>query len=337
MIRRPCLGLLAAVVLSACAGGPAPSDIMSSMLADNTATPTPGPVIELPASQRLTYTIGPFDLPAGQSADVMRTNPGMLKFQVAEPIWATEFEFRLEESSGDRLPNSLLHTAIITNQSELNELCTTKKVGNTIAAATATLSRIELPEGFGYPITTDHQLEAKAILRNPTSQDFHNVFLIFTIKGDSLTSGKTLKNVSPLHLDFDPCDHNPINIEPNAFAQRTAAFSAPAAGLIYKAYGMLQDFGVSVSLSNGSGAPFWEGVASIDSDHQIIELPPFETEEGVSISRGDELTLGVTYDNATDEWHNNATAAALVYVETSPEEQKAARLQAASANQQLLQ
>lgn len=310
---------------------------MGSMLAPSTGTQLPGPVIKLPASQKLTYSIGPFELPAGQSPDVMRTNPGILRFQVQEPIWATGFEFRLEDSSGDRLPNTLLHMAIIKNQSEENELCTTKKTGNTVAAATATLSTVELPKGFGYPITTDHQLEARVVLRNPTSQDFHNVFLTFTITGDSLTSGKTLKNVTPVHLDFDPCDHNPINIEPNSFAQRTAAFTAPASGLIYKAYGLLQDYGVSVSLSNDGGTPFWEGVASIDSSHQIIDLPPFVDEEGVTVTRGDELTLGVTYDNATNEWYNNASAAALIYVEKSPDEQKAAVLRAASANQQLLQ
>ena len=82
-----------------------------------------------------------------------------------------------------------------------------------------------------------------------------------------------------------------------------------------QAHGLLQNYGVSVSLTkNEDDDPFWKGTALIDEDHRITSLPPFQDPAGIAVGSGDMITLTVAYNNASDDWFDSAIGAAMVYL-----------------------
>lgn len=259
--------------------------------------------------------MGPYDLSSGASPEAMRDRPGTIRFRVDEPVWVTRFVPRIEDANGNTLPGSLLHLAVVSNLKEGNPLCSTKHTGNPFAAATSALKEIELPEGNGYPILPEDPLEASIVLRNPTDLDYHDVYFTFTLMGEPLKSGKAMADVAPLLLDADPCDHTPIAVEPKAFIKKSQRFAVPESGHLIKAYGLLQDYGVAIELrAESETKPFWKAAPTINANHEIVELPAYDDPVGVVLRRGDALVLDVSYENAQEEWYNDATAAAIVYI-----------------------
>lgn len=286
---------------------------------------TPSPVMSAPSStsgmQKLTYKIGPFNLPSGQKAQTMWEAPGSINFQVDEPLWIVSFENSIEDGSGGTLPDELLHMTILSNAGEKNPLCTEKEIANPFIAATSITKKIEFPETTGYAILPDDQLGAKVILQNPTPQDFNNVYFKFALAAVPMASAKNIKDVSPLFLNIDPCDYSPINVPPNEFVKKEASFIVPEAGLLTKAYGLMQDYGVEVTLKTAEQpTPFWEAKAELSDEHKIISLPEFEDPAGIPIRAGDTISLGIVYDNSSDKWQNSAIGAVMAYVIRTEEE-----------------
>lgn len=264
---------------------------------------------------KLTYQMGPFDLPAGTSSEAMQDRPSTIRFRVDESMWVTSFEPRVEDAQGNPLPGALLHFAVVANMRESNPLCSSKQTGNPFAAATAALKRIELPNGHGYPLLPEDPVEASVVLRNPTNQDYHGVYFTFSLAGDSMQSGRPMVDVAPLLLDVDPCDHTPMAVEPKAFVKKSQRFAVPEPGHLIQAYGLLQDFGVEIELREESEQkPFWKAAATIDANHQIVSLPAFDDPAGVQLQSGDAIVLDVSYENFQEGWYNEATAAAMVYI-----------------------
>ncbi|MBI4365262.1 MAG: hypothetical protein HY543_00415 [Deltaproteobacteria bacterium] len=308
--------LLGYAMCIGCSQGSADAPALSSM-PSAPATVTPPTVVAGSGSRqaKLTYQIGPFDLPAGTAAEAMREQPGKVRFRVDEPMWVTAFEPRIEDGDGAPLPGSLLHLAIIANHAETNPLCTAKQMGNPFAAATASLKQITLPPGSGYAVLPDDPLSASVILHNPSEQDYHNVYFTFTLTAEPLKTAKTMTDVAPLLLDMDPCDHAPLAIEPNGYVKKSQQFNLPETGRLMQAYGLLQHYGVEIALGKESAdKPFWKAAAMIDAEHQIVSLPAFDDPSGVAVNQGDPIHLSVAYDNVQERWLTDATAAAMVYV-----------------------
>ncbi|MBI2342076.1 MAG: hypothetical protein HYU98_05025 [Deltaproteobacteria bacterium] len=287
---------------------------MAELLSEN-APIVPPPTISTSA-QKLTYRIGPFSLPAGQKALTMWDEPGFINFQTDEPLWVISFEDALEESTGAALPRNLLHMAILTNRSENNPLCTEKEVANPFVATSAVTEKMELPKGLGYAVLPDDQLDAKVILKNPTAQDFNDVFYKFTITALPMKTSKNIDDVMPLLLDIDPCDHMPISLPPKEFTKKEADFLIPENGLLTKAYGLLQNNGIGVSLSESSGI-IWESNAALSEKHEIISLPEFDDPAGIPLNAGDKIRLSVSYENMDSSWHSDATGAVMAYLKRS--------------------
>ncbi len=271
--------------------------------------------------QKMTYQMGPFDLPAGTSAENMRENPAHITFAVDEAMWITGFAPRLENSRGEEIPGALLHLALVSNRSENNPLCGAEHTGNPLMAATSALKQIQLPEGYGYAVLPEDTLEAQVVLQNPTEEDFSDVYFTFTLQGQPMGTSQVMKDVLPLLLDTDPCKHLPLAVEPGAYLKKTERFTMPEAGSLIAAYGLLQAYGVEIALTKESdAAPFWEADATIDRSYQVTELATYEDAEGISVSSGDGMVLSVAYQNFSDVWFNDATAAAMVYVARSTEQ-----------------
>lgn len=268
-----------------------------------------------------TYQLGPISLPAKKISEEYFSAPVTMNFHVEEAVWITGVGFELVDAEENPLPGNLIHEILLINHGEANGLCTSKQAGNPFAAATSSLKPIELPEGLGYPVVETDPLEARVFLKNPTEQDYFSVYLKFTVSGEVASEAKFIKDVLPVMIDVDPCEHSPLSLAPGQFLEKNNTAFIPETGKIVKAYGLLQDYGVSLSLStNEEAEPFWHGLAEIDESYRIVDLPPFENNAGVAIERGGKLNMKVVYNNVSGNWFEGATGAAILYLARSEEE-----------------
>lgn len=278
----------------------------------------------------LSYHLGPLSIKANSPATAMLERPEAITFKADSPFWMTKFEPEITDKDGNSLPKELVQEIILINHSEENPLCSTKQTGNPFAAVTSIMNPIELPEDHGYPILPTDTIEARVFLKNNSEQDYNGIIISFTLTGVPMDTAHSMEDVKPLMLDIDPCEHKPVNIPPDQFVEKSFVGFAPENGSIIKVYGLLQDYGVAISIAVGEEDPFWKGNAEIDENYKIINLPPFEDPAGIAVEGGSKLVLTVSYDNATDSWYDNAQGAAIVYLATGGE-----KLNATTANEKL--
>ena len=327
------LFLLPAMWFASCSQGPGGAPQLSSSIPTSAAVstaPSTGSSNSLtgfegqPSVQKLIYHVGPVDLVAGQTIEAMVDKPAALHFQVTEPVWVIAFEPKVVDADGKAVSGDLLHKAMIFNKHETNPACATDNNGNPFAVATSTLTKIEIPEGFGYPLVPEDPLEAKVVFKNPTNKDYLGVYFSFELTAIPMEKAKGYSDVKAVLLDTDPCEHKSLAIEPGAYVEKSQTFTMPEGGSLMIANGILSDYGIAVSLTHQSGSqpsliPFWRAEAKMDETHRIIDLTPnpFIDLAGKKINAGDKLTLGVAFDNFSNEWHNGATGAAMVYLAPS--------------------
>ena len=295
------------------------------------------PSLGSPGKNLFSYHMGPYNIGAHSPAAEMIENPQFITFRVEESIWMTSFEPRVEDAEGNPLPGELVYQIIVVNRAEESSLCVAKQTGNPFAAATSTMEKIELPEDHAYPILSTDTIEARVVLKNPTDQDINGIYVAFTIGGEKIDGTKSFNDVMPIMLDIDPCEHLPVSVPPGQFVEKISTVYSPKKGAIIKAYGLLQDYGVYVSVKKGDDDPFWNGTAEIDESYKIVGLSPFEDPAGIAINKGEALELTVAYDNASDSWYDDASGAAIVYLaldNAGESTQKAIR--AVSANKTIL-
>lgn len=299
--------------LTACNGasGQAP-DMSSQAISQSTAQATPPKT----TVKMLNYTFGPYRLPAKSSAKSVTSKDGKLSFHVDSPVWMTGFEPRLVDGKGKALPGQLVQLVVLANGSSANPLCATRQTASPFAATTSLLKKTDLPEGYGYPLLPEDTLEAKIVLRNPTDDDYNDVYFSFTLTAEPMDVANHKKDVAALLLDLDPCDHSSITLPPNGMVEKRGEFVAPEAGKLVKALGLLQDYGVSVAIEASKDASKfnWSANSQLDENHQIVSLGEYDSDKGAPIKKDDPIRLGVVYDNFSNRWVNDATAAAMVYV-----------------------
>lgn len=267
-----------------------------------------------------TFQMGPYDLPAKTSAEVMIDNPELYKFSLDSDVWMRRVETIIVDHDGNALSGNLIQHILLSNQGEENNLCTTSQSGNPFAAVTSSLNKIELPEKHGYLILQSDPLEAQVVLKNSGLTDFYGIYIKFTISGNKVNGATEIKNVKPILVDLDPCEHKPISIAPGQLAEKTQIAYAPESGSIIKAYGLLQDYGVSISITaKDEKEPFWQGIAKINEDYKVVDLPPFEDTAGIKLKQGESITMVVAYDNSSDNWYDEATGAAMIYLSLDEE------------------
>ena len=264
----------------------------------------------------LIYHVGPVDLPAHTTLDAVEDRPLVMKFQVDQPLWIVGFEPKVINAAGQELPSALLYQAIVSNMHEENPICSEGSVGNPFIVATSTLTKINLPDGYGYPVLPTDPLEAKVILLNPTGDNNIDVSFELNVVAKPMNEFTGMKDVKPMLVDLDPCTHKPLQVEPGQFSKRQATYTLPSSGSLIVAHSVLQNHASFVELYKKTEVmPFWRSEALLDSNHYITELTnnPFEDPAGVKFKKGDTITLGVGYDNAESSWLKDASAAAMVY------------------------
>ncbi len=301
------------MLLAACNGasGRSPDLTSQSIAQANAQASTPKTTV-----QKLNYTFGPFRLDAGSPATPMAGKEGRLSFHVDSPVWMTGFEPHLVDAKGNPLPKDLVQMVILSNGREVNPLCETRQTANPFAAATSIMQPITLPEGYGYPLLPEDPLEARVVLRNPTQEDLSDVYFTFTITAEPMDVASHKHDVSTLFLDVDPCDHSPITLPPNGLVEKKGVFTIPEDGRVVKAQGLLQDYGVSVSVdaTKDSSKFEWSANAQLNDEHHIVSLETYENTKGADVKKSAPMNLGVVYDNFSNAWFNDATAAVLLYI-----------------------
>lgn len=290
---------------------------------DSTARPTDTPpaVNEQLAAQaglqKIIYHIGPVDLKAGTEPTQMLERPLVMRFQMDQPMWIIGFEPKVVDAHGNELSSSLLHHALLFNMHEENPICSSGATGNPFAAATSLLTKITFPEGYGYPILSTDPIESQVVLQNPTDRDIFDVYYEVTVLAKPMNEFVLLKDVAPVLIDFDPCTHATLEVPPGEFSKRQASYTLTETGSLIMAHGLLQNYGASVELNKGKEAlPFWRAESRLDDQHQIQDLlnNPFEDPAGIPFLKGEAITVGVTYDNASSQWINEAFSGAMIYL-----------------------
>ncbi len=267
--------------------------------------------------KRIIYHVGPIDLPAHTSAEVMLEKPLSMRFQAGEALWVTGFLPGVVNADGEELPKELLHHAIISNMHEDNPLCADAGGGNPFFIATSMLTEINLPQGTGYPILADDPIEAKIVLENPTEESFVDVYFELVLIARPMNEFTNFADVKPMLLEMDPCGHEPLRVGPHELIERNATYTIPDDGKLVVAHGAIQRFGSTVKLTYDLEiSPFWQAEAELDENHELIDLidNPYTDSTGIDLAKEKTITFGVVYDNVSDKWINSATAGAMVYV-----------------------
>ncbi|MBN1283318.1 MAG: hypothetical protein JXA24_06070 [Proteobacteria bacterium] len=266
--------------------------------------------------KRLIFHVGPIDLPAGTAAEEMEDAPLIMRFNTGEDLWVTAFEPRVVSASGAGLPGELLSRAMLINLHEENELCGQSGSGNAAFVATSMLTDVELPQGYGYPVLATDPLEARAVLMNRTGQGHSGVYFEITLKARPMNEFANLKDVKPMLVEFDPCGHAAVDIEPGAFSERSASYRLSKGSRVIMVNGAMGDRGASMELVAGSEiAPFWRSEATLDEGQGLVALSdnPF-VDMRTTLAEGDEIKFSAAFDNSSGGWLRGATAAAMMYV-----------------------
>lgn len=296
----------------------APEYILSQEPERNTNTsPSVNDTLAKDSGQiKLIYHVGPVDMPSGTEKDVMMENPITMRFQTDKEIWVTGFAPKVVDATGKELPSDLLHEAIVSNMHEENPLCSGSP--NPFMIATSQLTEIKLPDGFGYPILSTDPLETKVVLKNSTDTSYINVFFEFTLTARLMNEFANFKDVKPLLLELNPCDHTSEDIAPNGLAEKSATYKIPQKAKLISAQAALQNYGSFVEIKiDDDLQPLWRSEAIVDDkNHNITEMSanPFEDKNGIDLKQDDPITLTVVYDNQSDKWEKGATAAAMLYL-----------------------
>jgi hypothetical protein len=269
---------------------------------------------EAAGEERLIYHIGPIDLPSGTEAEV--DDPLTMNAHLTKPVWVVGFEPRVVNADGEELDGQLLHSAIVSNLHEENPLCTSSNVGNPFVMSTSTLKDIRFPRGYGYPLLPTDPIEAKVVFRNLTDQGYVDVYFELALITKPMNEFVSMKDLKPMLYDVDACNHQPQAVEPNNISRKQATYTLSEPYKLIMAHGGIQNYGIQVDLtSNKDVLPFWTAETVIDGQSFVIDLrnDPFQDPSGIPFKRGDSLTLGVIYDNTSNEWLEDATAAAMIY------------------------
>jgi hypothetical protein len=203
---------------------------------------------------------------------------------------------------------------------EDNPVCSESGVGNPAFMTTSLLTSVELPQGYGYPVLATDPLEAQVVLQNPTEESYSQVFFEITLVARPMNEFTNLADVKPMLLEFNPCDHSDVEVEPDSFEELKASYRTGVPARVIMVSGAMGEYGSAISLTAGSEiVPFWSSEAILGEGHELMGLTenPY-VDMQTNLTAEDEVTLGATFDNAKDDWLEGAVAGAMIYV--NPEE-----------------
>jgi len=265
--------------------------------------------------EKLTYRVGPINLPAHMDAGDMAEKPLSIKFQTTAPVWFLGFSARVIDGNGKKIPNELLNYALMINLHDASSLCSDSSTGTVFVAASGNVNEFELPKGYAYPILATDILEARSSFRNDSNDEYNEAFLELTILVKSMNDMAKMTTVKPMFFEQDTCKHSLSSIPPNRAESFLSTYTMEDNSQLIAAYGILGDYGTEVQLESNAGtSSTWDAFAQLDEDHHIVSIIPSDSNEQTpQIKKDEKIDLKFFYDNISERWLDSVPSGVMAF------------------------
>jgi len=250
----------------------------------------------------LTIRVGPIHLPAGAQHLQL---PDSL-FSIPFDGWIVGYSPSVVDESGDPLPHSLLHHALLLNTARQDFLCPSGDevifgVGSEMTGWPVS------GVGWGNPITKGSRIRIFGMLHNDSRTSYPQVYFQVRINYQLNTDKPVLQNVYWLFALIGQC---PITKDPRTYAydlqpghnSHRREITISYSGKLVTVYGHMHDYGRWLYLENLTSQ---EIVAvtqpKLDETGHLLPTPsPYSYLLGdLSLKKGDKLQLKSYYHNPT--------------------------------------
>lgn len=201
------------------------------------------------------FTIGPFTLGPGQSAEGGRAN-------VPRPVGAfglKKARFTIVDDMGDEVPRHdiHLHHVLLIDPDTPDILCPGR--GERFAGSGAERTPIAIPDPYAYMVDSGERIDALYHVMNmmPAGEDAMTVSIQYTLEYQPGATTTNTRPVKPYFLDVTGCGASiydvPGNGGPGSIHTNTRTWTAPSDGIAVFAGGHQHGGGLGITLKKSTG------------------------------------------------------------------------------------
>jgi hypothetical protein len=197
-------------------------------------------------AKEIVISVGSLNIPALTPYD-QHISPPPIDFTWPATGWAKGYRIEIVDSSGNVLPQELLHHAGVANLDRRQLLY---PMAERLFAVGKETGAVMLPGSMGVPLTAKQHLLLYFALVNPTERQVHGATLRLIVAWRPEGDGAP-RNVLPIAIDAYPVvgRSSTFPVPPGTFVIHSD-FTLPVAGHIRELGGHLHDFGVEVRLED---------------------------------------------------------------------------------------
>src|SRR5437899_5196184 len=267
------------------------------------------------ATQPITLSVGPMNLPAHRSPMKMPQPPDLI-WTMPLDGWLLAYHPKLVDASGNAVPGTVLRQVAFWNENRADFLCPNKEE-HIFGAGSELTDWAEIP-GYGYRVQKGEQIRIETMMYNPTAASYDKAYLEVAIPFQEASdpAAAPRKNVYPAWMDVAACGNSGYDL-PAGKSEKTGTGTVKYDGVLIGVGGHLHDYGKQIVLQDASRK---DTVATLDAksdDQGHLESVPvklFVQEGGYKFAKGDVLKVFATYDNPTAKLlRDGATGIAVGY------------------------
>lgn len=250
----------------------------------------------------LTIRVGPIPLPEGAHHLQLPDSFFLIPFDG----WIIGYSPSMVDETGDSLPHSLLHHALVFNGARQDFLCL---AGDEVifGAGSEMTDWPVLQGGQGYPVTKGSRIRNVVMLHNDTSTLYPHVYFQLRIKYQLKTDKPALQNVYTLWAYIGQC---PMTRDPKTLAydlkpgnnSHKREFTIPYSGTLVTVLAHMHNYGRWLYLENLTSEEIVAVAQSkLDETGHLLPTPsPYSYLFGdFSLKKGDRIQLKSYYQNPT--------------------------------------
>jgi hypothetical protein len=213
--------------------------------------------------------------------------------------WLRGYEIELLDSTGAVLPRHMLHHAGMAN---LNRRQIAYPMAERVFAAAHETGRVQLPGGYGVPISAGHELVLYFALVNPDSVPVTGVVLRVRLRWAPDASRAT--SILPFYASAKDDTRESISFDiPAGRSETSAEFTLPAGGWLRALGGHLHDHGVELRLEDAETHRVLSRIRTrrgADGRLQEVSRTRFAFKrKGLRLQANRRYRVVAVYDNAT--------------------------------------